>query len=413
MSSWKEYRFGELVNFPPRIGLRKGDEYPFIDMDVVNPNNRYVENIQRKKYESSSCSKFANGDVLLARITPCLENGKIAQVRTTDCENGFGSTEFFVFRAKESLLEQSFLFYLAKSDLVWKSAVNSMVGASGRQRADATFLKKVELRIPELPVQRKIAAVLTTYDKLIENNQRRIALLEKIAEEIYREWFVRLRFPGYEKVKFVKGVPQGWEARTLSSFASEIKKGVKKKNLSDDEKYIGLEHIPRRSISIKEWAAADSVDSDKLLFQEGDILFCKIRPYLHKVALSHVAGACSSDTIVIRPKSKIYEGYLLFTVFSDTFIELATIASKGTKMPRADWGFLKKLELAVPNTQLLETYQAQFDTLFSQIVNLLKANEALVTSRDLLFPRLISGKLSVEHLDIQFPPGMEESVHDI
>lgn len=155
-------------------------------MDVVNPNNRYVENTQRKKYESSSCSKFANGDVLLARITPCLENGKIAQVRTADGEDGFGSTEFFVFRAKKKLLDQSFLYYLSKSDLVWKSAVNSMVGASGRQRADATFLKKVELRIPELPVQRKIAAVLATYDELIENNQRRIVQLEKISEEIYR-----------------------------------------------------------------------------------------------------------------------------------------------------------------------------------------------------------------------------------
>ncbi len=283
---------------------------------------------------------------------------------------------------------------------------------AGVPTLNQNHLHKLKIQIPELIVQKKIAAVLSAYDELIENNQRRISLLEKMAEEIYREWFVRLRFPGHEKVKKVKGIPNGWEVRTLASFVSEIKKGVKKKNLSDDEIYIGLEHIPRRSISIKEWATADTVDSDKLLFQERDILFCKIRPYLHKVALSHVAGACSSDTIVIRPKNKIYEGYLLFTVFSDTFIELATVASKGTKMPRADWGFLKKLELAVPNAQLLEAYQAQFDILFEQIVNLLRENEVLKTSRELLLPRLISGKLSVENLDIQFPPGMEEFAHE-
>ena len=112
-------------------------------MDVVDPNSRYVENIQRRKFESSSCSKFANGDILLARITPCLENGKIAQVSINDNVGGFGSTEFFVFRAKDGLLDQAFLFYLSKCDLIWKNAVNSMVGASGRQRADATFLKKV------------------------------------------------------------------------------------------------------------------------------------------------------------------------------------------------------------------------------------------------------------------------------
>jgi type I restriction enzyme S subunit len=198
--------------------------------------------------------------------------------------------------------------------------------------------------------------------------------------------------------------------RTLDSFANEIKRGVKKKDLADEEKYIGLEHIPRRSIALKEWATTDTVESNKLLFQERDILFGKIRPYLHKVALAHFRGVCSSDTIVLRPSEKFYEGYLLFTVFSDTFIELATVASKGTKMPRADWGFLKKLELAVPDEKLLKAYQAQFEVLFSQVVNLLRANDLLSSSRDRLLPRLISGKLPVEDLKIQFPPGMAEEL---
>ena len=288
----------------------------------------------------------------------------------------------------------------------------NLVGAA-QQHFNITVAKELKFLLPSRAVQDKIAAILSAYDELIENNQRRIAPLEKVAEEIYREWFVRLRFPGHEKVKKMKGVPSGWEVRLLSSFASEIKRGVKKKNLGDEEKYLGLEHIPRRSISIKEWATADTVDSDKLLFQKRDILFGKIRPYLHKVALAHFSGACSSDTIVLRPKERIYQGHLLFTVFSDTFIELATIASKGTKMPRADWGFLKKLELAVPDAKLLEAFRAQFEVLFSQIVNLLRANEALTASRDQLLPRLVSGKLSVENLDIQFPPGMEESAREV
>jgi type I restriction enzyme S subunit len=97
-------------------------------------------------------------------------------------------------------------------------------------------------------------------------------------------------------------------------------------------------------------------------------------------------------------------------VFSDTFIELATIASKGTKMPRADWEFLKKLDLIVPDRNLLEVYQAQFEEIFSQIVNLLRANELLTSLRDRLLPRLISGNLPVEKLDIQFPPGMAEEL---
>ena len=349
---------------------------------------------------------LSEGEIVIARTGATV--GYAKQIRRNPPHSVFASYLVRV-RLKDNVCKR-FVGILTESDN-YKYYINTIAGGSAQPNANAQDLCSYPFYLPPIHVQQKVAAILSAYDELIENNQRRIALLEKMAEEIYREWFVRLRFPGYEKVKFVKGVPQGWEVRTLSSFASEIKKGVKKKNLSDDEKYIGLEHIPRRSISIKEWATADTVDSDKLLFQERDILFCKIRPYLHKVALSHVTGACSSDTIVIRPKSKIYEGYLLFTVFSETFVELATVASKGTKMPRADWGFLKKLELAVPNTQLLEAYQAQFDTLFSQIVNLLKANEALVTSRDLLLPRLISGKLSVENIDIQYPPGMEETAY--
>ena len=187
--------------------------------------------------------------------------------------------------------------------------------------------RRISLRIPGSDSQGKITAILSAYDELIQSNKRRIALLEKLAEEIYREWFVRLRFPEHDSVKVVKGVPSGWAVRPLSSFASEIKRAVKKRDLADDEKYIGLEHIPRRSIAIKEWATADSVESNKLLFQERDILFGKIRPYLHKVAIAHFSGACSSDTIVIRPKEKKFEGYLLFTVFSNTFIDLATVAS--------------------------------------------------------------------------------------
>lgn len=312
-------------------------------------------------------------------------------------------------RFKSKRVFPLFYAYLFKSSLI-RSVLSIYGGGTNINNLNQQILMNLDVPLPSYTTQHKIAAILSAYDELIENNKRRIFLLEKLAEEIYREWFVRLRFPGHENLKVVKGVPSGWEVRTVGSFANEIKRGIKKKNLADDEKYVGLEHIPRHSIALKTWTTADSVESDKLLFQERDILFGKIRPYLHKVAITHFAGACSSDTIVLRPKEKCYEGYLLFTVFSDTFVELATVASKGTKMPRADWGFLKRLQLIVPPQELLEPYQAQFDLVFAQIVNLLRCSRLLSTSRDLLLPRLISGKLSVENLDIQFPPGMMQEL---
>ncbi len=272
------------------------------------------------------------------------------------------------------------------------------------------ILNRVPVCYPGRGEQRKIAAILTAYDDLIETNKRRIALLEKMAEEIYREWFVRMRFPGHQDTIFVKGVPAGWEVRPLASLCQEVRKGVRKKDLADDEIYIGLEHIPRKSIALRDWSTADSVESNKLRFKKGDILFCKIRPYLHKVALAHFDGACSSDTIVLRPRNTVYEGFLLFTIFSETFIDLATIAATGTRMPRADWAFLEKLELKIPHPQLLQIYQSRFDEIISLIENLLQINQQALETRDLLLPRLISGKLSVADLDIQFPPSMRDDI---
>ena len=376
-------------------------------------------NIKNDSFDFSSCDfiterkdgllrkgKLARGDIILTTrgtvgsvgyYHDSIEYEKIrinSGMVILRCGNGFAS-EYFYQLFKSPILKTQYQLYSS---------------GAAQPQLPIKDLRRIKLPIPKPPVQQKIAAVLSAYDDLIGNNKRRIALLEKMAEEIYREWFVRMRFPGHEKVKFVKSIPEGWTTRPVASIADEIRKGVKKKDLSDQERYLGLEHIPRKSMTITESAMADSVESDKLLFQERDILFAKIRPYLHKIALAHFPGSCSSDTIVIRPKSREFEGFLFFTVFSKTFVELATTASKGTKMPRADWNFLKKLEIKIPGDELMGTFQGHFDKMFAQITSLVKSNEILATSRDRLLPRILSGKLSVEDLDIRFPPSMQQDM---
>jgi type I restriction enzyme S subunit len=415
MSKWPFAKLGSLAEFKNGLNFSRDNWGKGLKVIGVPDFQDYLYPKYDEVAEINPTGVVRDGDYL--------EEGDILFVRSNGNRDLIGRTLFVKklpekmshsgftirLRFRSDKVFKPFYVYLFKSSLI-RAVLSVYGGGTNINNLNQQILSKLDVPMPPLTVQKKVAAILSAYDELIENNKRRIALLEKLAEEIYREWFVRLRFPGHEKVEVVKGVPSGWQVRTLGSFASEVKRGVKKKDLPDDEKYIGLEHIPRRSIAIKEWATADTVDSNKLLFNERDILFGKIRPYLHKVALAHISGACSTDTIVIRPKDKVYEGYLLFTVFSDTFIELATVASKGTKMPRADWDFLRKLELAIPDEKLLELYQAQFATLFSQIVNLLRENELLAGTRDQLLSRLISGKLSVENLDIQFPPGMAEEL---
>ena len=146
-----------------------------------------------------------------------------------------------------------------------------------------------------------IADILSAYDGLIENNRRRMALLEESARQLYQEWFFRLRFPGHEHTRITDGVPEGWKPKCIGDLCTDLREIVCPQEAEPSTPYIGLEHIPRRSIALSEWGTAGSVISSKLRFRQGDILFGKIRPYFHKVGIAFTNGVTSSDTIVIRP----------------------------------------------------------------------------------------------------------------
>ena len=142
--------FSKLVEINPRVAIEKGKEYPFIEMGIVEPERRYVQTYQNRIFKGSG-ARFIVGDTLFARITPCLENGKIVQYQNADGQPGFGSTEFFVFRARPKISDAGFVYYLAKSDLIRKPAEKSMSGTSGRQRADLKSIVDLEVPVPPPP----------------------------------------------------------------------------------------------------------------------------------------------------------------------------------------------------------------------------------------------------------------------
>src|SRR3989338_1290876 len=184
--------------------------------------------------------KLAKGDIVYGRRG---DIGRQALVRDENIGWLCGTGCLKISLGDSPLISEFLHRYLSTKAVV--SWIEGQAVGATMPNLNTGILERVPVFYPEdKTTQKKIAAILLAYDELIENNQRRIALLEKMAEEIYREWFVRLRFPGHEQAKFVKGVPEGWEVRTLSSFASEIRKSVKKKNISDDEKYIGFGQLP-------------------------------------------------------------------------------------------------------------------------------------------------------------------------
>ena len=299
----------------------------------------------------------------------------------------------------ETLRDTKFIRYCIE----WK--LNALLNFAG----GGTFpnLTKDTIRnfaIPYPESRRKIASILSTYDDLIENNTRRIKILEDIAAAIYRQWFVEFRFPGHENIPMAESelglIPQGWEEGTLGDIAESVRRNIKPSAIDLPTPYFGLEHLPRKSIALSKWDSPDSINSTKLGFKRGEILFGKIRPYFHKVGVAPLDGICSSDTIVIRPKRSEYFAITLSYVASEHFIEYATITSQGTKMPRADWKVLANYPLIIPSDQIVQHFSGFVQDVIDKIHNLIFRNANLRQTRDLLLPKLISGERDVSKLDI-------------
>jgi type I restriction enzyme S subunit len=191
-------------------------------------------------------------------------------------------------------------------------------------------------------------------------------------------------------------VPEGWEAKTLGDLCEEIRETANPEALEPDSPYIGLEHLPRRSIALSEWGTAQQVTSSKHHFREGEILFGKIRPYFHKVGVTFVDGVASSDAIVIRPNAQTLRGFVLMTVSSDPFVAMtAQTMREGSKMPRADWKQMQAFSAPMPPAGLLSSFESATQGIVEQLKTLTFATQKLRAARDLLLPRLMSGEIVV------------------
>jgi type I restriction enzyme S subunit len=286
---------------------------------------------------------------------------------------------------------------------------NFDVGASN-PTLNRNHVHKIRVIFPKtVDTQKRIAAILSAYDGLIENNNRRMALLEKLADEIYREWFVRFRFPGHEKVKTVKGVPQAWDQKRLPEIA-DITYGF-----AFDGSRFNVEGSGRPIIRIRnipESSTTDSTDEDaddKYIVRHGDLLVGMDGEF-------HINHWHGDDAYLvqrvcrIKAKEPTLEGYLAHAIRApikhfESILMGATVGHLGAM-------HLKNIVLLVPPDPLRQRLQILND-IHRQKLMLARASRMLSETRDQLLPRLISGKLSVENLDIQFPPGMAEETEAV
>lgn len=248
-----------------------------------------------------------------------------------------------------------------------------------------SFKKQTLLNVPDLPLQRKIGGMLSAYDALIENNRRRIGLLEKMAEEIYREWFVHMRFTGYETAKFSKGIPSDWQECSLGSIAVLRYGKALKEELRVPGKFLV-------------YGSGGIVGTHNEAFVSTPGLIVGRKGNVGSVYYSD-RGFFPIDT-VYYVESRLPNCYLYFLLRSMHFIN-NDAAVPGLNREQAYSNLL-----LLPPTELLDKYVELVEPLFSLKSELIQLAEKLTKTRDVLLPRLISGKLAVESLDIQFPPGM-------
>lgn len=333
------------------------------------------------------------GDIVLTREAPL---GEVGLIRSGN--NFFLGQRLVSYRTHRTRADNRFLLYAFQEQHL-QSQIRAFGSGATVEHMRVPDAKRLQVRLPPLPIQRRIASILSAYDDLIENNTRRIAILEEMARRVYEEWFVHFRFPGHETAKFVETdlgpVPEGWETISLGDLVDELRDAAHPRKVPPETPYVGLEHIPRRSIILREWSAADTVESNKLAFERGDVLFGKIRPYFHKVCVAPMAGICSSDAIVLRAKRLENFGVVVCCASSDGFVEHATQTSNGTKMPRASWDVLRQYPVSVPPSDLLNLFNRFVVDAVHRGRSLVLQNANLRAQRDLLLPKLISGEIDV------------------
>lgn len=374
-----EKKLSDYIDINPATKLEKGKCYPFVEMEniVVGIKRPRTENMLI--FAGQSCSKFKPNDTLMARITPCLENGKV--VKYSNGNAGFGSTEFIVFRGKSGLADDDYVYYLAKSQYIRDMAINSMTGASGRQRADAKFIGKIKWNFPALNIQTKIASILSSYDDLIENNNKRIKILEQMAENLYKEWFVRFRFPGYQTAEFENGIPKGWKVVRVKNCLKRLpfNRLCKQDELESSGKVIVIDQSSNEFMGFH-----NNEPSHYASFEDPIILF---GDHSCKFVLMTKNFSLGENVVPFRSiNTEELDNYYLYYAVHKLIV---------TEEYKRHWGRFTAMKFFKPQINL----QKKFAEFVKQLVHkkemLWIQNQNLIKQRDLLLPRLMSGKLEV------------------
>jgi type I restriction enzyme S subunit len=278
---------------------------------------------------------------------------------------------------------------------------------SAQQNIGKEELNNIFFPMLELSEQQSIASILSSLDDKIALNRSMNSTLEAIGQALFKHWFIDFEFPdeegkpyrsnGGEMVGTELGeVPSGWRVGTFGDIADNTRRGIQPDDIQPHTPYIGLEHMPRKNIALADWDYADNIDSNKYLFNKGDILFGKLRPYFHKVGIAAIDGVCSTDILVIVPKQPMWYGLVLFHISSVELVDYADATSTGTKMPRTNWGDIAHFQIMLPPNDIAQKFTENIMPLIHKIQDNILQSRTLAALRDALLPKLMLGEIRVK-----------------
>jgi type I restriction enzyme S subunit len=306
-------------------------------------------------------------------------------------------------------IDPEYLHYLLRSD-AFQGPLLAGSGRSAQAGFNKSDLKSIKLPVIPFAQQQAAGRLLRPIDDKIELNRRMNATLEEQARAIFKDWFVefgptRAKAEGsapylvsdlwslFPEVLDDDDQPSGWRQGTLADVADSPRRGISPADVAEDTPYIGLEHMPRRSIALSFWDGAGKVTSNKSVFKRGEFLFGKLRPYFHKVGFAPLDGICSTDIVVVVPRAPEWGAFTLACLSSDEFVNYTDQTSTGTKMPRTTWKTMGQYKVCRPSEQIATAFQSVVQPLLDRIGANISEARTLSQTRDLLLPKLMSGEI--------------------
>ncbi len=432
MNGWKKVKLSDAAIVNPQVKLKKETLYPFVDMAAIEQGKKTVKFSELRAF-SGGGSKFENGDTLFARITPCLENGKVAMFSgRTEFEVAHGSTEFIIFRGRPDISNSNFIYYLVNSPEVREFAISQMTGSSGRQRVPTSAFEHITVGLPPLAEQKAIAGVLSALDDKIELNRQMNETLEQTARALFKSWFVDFEpvknkigrakmegrllssplplgegqgegcglseeiaalFPSSFTNSPLGQIPEGWEVKSLDEVANFLNGLALQKYPAKNDDFLPVIKIAELRQGITNNSNKASLDVAKeYIVNDGDVLF-SWSGSLTQVLWTGGQGALNQHLFKVTSANPKWFHYYWVEHHLPWFQKIA--ASKATTMGHIQRMHLKQAKVLLPDVDFMKAADVILQPLLNRRLQCGVENQILSQLRDTILPKLISGELRV------------------